>query len=115
LTSAVGLTGIVLTRWTVMAAAALRCRCGAVTQAIKLIGTGEKTDALEDFHPSRIAGRILGMGDVVSRGEKAAANIDAEKGARVAEKMARVNSTSNDMREQLLQMANMGGISGLMA
>src|SRR5665213_1167021 len=81
---------------------------------IKLIGTGEKTDALEDFHPDRIAGRILGMGDVVSLVEKAAANIDAEKAARVAEKMRKGQFDLSDMREQLLQMANMGGISGLM-
>src|SRR6202453_1305371 len=88
---------------------------GAVTgKPIKLIGTGEKTDALEDFHPSRIAGRILGMGDVVSLVEKAAANIDAEKAAVVAEKMRKGQFDLSDMREQLLQMSNMGGISGLM-
>ena len=87
----------------------------AVTgKPIKLIGTGEKTDALEDFHPSRIAGRILGMGDVVSLVEKAAANIDAEKAARTAEQMRKGQFDLSDMREQLLQMANMGGISGLM-
>ncbi|MGP8122983.1 MAG: signal recognition particle protein, partial [Xanthobacteraceae bacterium] len=84
----VGLTGIVLTRvdGDGRGGAALSMR--AVTgKPIKLIGTGEKTDALEDFHPSRIAGRILGMGDVVSLVEKAAANIDAEKAARTAERM----------------------------
>ena len=87
----------------------------AVTgKPIKLIGTGEKTDALEDFHPSRIAGRILGMGDVVSLVERAAANIDAEKAARTAERMRKGQFDLTDMREQLLQMANMGGISGLM-
>src|SRR6266487_2785822 len=111
----VGLTGIVLTRvdGDGRGGAALSMR--AVTgKPIKLIGTGEKTDALEDFHPARIAGRILGMGDVVSLVEKAAANIDAEKAARVAEKMRKGQFDLNDMREQLLQMANMGGISGLM-
>jgi signal recognition particle subunit SRP54 len=87
----------------------------AVTgKPIKLIGTGEKTDALEDFHPSRIAGRILGMGDVVSLVERAAANIDAEKAARTAERMRKGQFDLNDMREQLMQMAGMGGISGLM-
>src|SRR5260370_394658 len=87
----------------------------AVTgKPIKPTGTGEKTDALEDFHPSRIAGRILGMGDVVSLVEKADGNIDAEKAARVAEKMRKGQFDLSDMREQLLQMANMGGISGLM-
>src|SRR6266478_698885 len=111
----VGLTGIVLTRvdGDGRGGAALSMR--AVTgKPIKLIGTGEKTDALEDFHPSRIAGRILGMGDVVSLVEKAAANIDAEKAARVAEKMRKGQFDLSDMREQLSQMANMGGISGLM-
>jgi signal recognition particle subunit SRP54 len=69
---------------------------------------------LEDFHPSRIAGRILGMGDVVSLVERAAASIDAEKAARTAERMRKGQFDLSDMREQLLQMANMGGISGLM-
>src|SRR5437868_191446 len=111
----VGLTGIVLTRvdGDGRGGAALSMR--AVTgKPIKLIGTGEKTDALEDFHPSRIAGRILGMGDVVSLVERAAANIDAEKAARTAERMRKGQFDLNDMREQLLQMASMGGISGLM-
>jgi signal recognition particle subunit SRP54 len=111
----VGLTGIVLTRvdGDGRGGAALSMR--AVTGApIKLIGTGEKTDALEDFHPQRIAGRILGMGDVVSLVEKAAANIDAEKAARVAEKMRKGKFDLADMREQLLQMQNMGGLGGLM-
>src|SRR6187397_37944 len=111
----VGLTGIVLTRvdGDGRGGAALSMR--AVTgKPIKLIGTGEKTDALEDFHPSRIAGRILGMGDVVSLVEKAAANIDAEKAARTAERMRKGQFDLSDMREQLMQMANMGGISGLM-
>jgi signal recognition particle subunit SRP54 len=113
--SRVGLTGIVLTRvdGDGRGGAALSMR--AVTgKPIKLIGTGEKTDALEDFHPSRIAGRILGMGDIVSLVEKAAANIDAEKAARTAERMRKGQFDLSDMREQLLQMASMGGISGLM-
>ena len=60
----------------------------AVTgKPIKLIGIGEKWDALEDFHPQRIAGRILGMGDVVSLVEKAAQTIDVEKAQAIAEKM----------------------------
>ena len=87
----------------------------AVTgKPIKLIGTGEKTDALEDFHPSRIAGRILGMGDVVSLVEKAAAHIDAEKAARVAEKMRKGKFDLADLRDQLQQMQTMGGLGGLM-
>ncbi len=105
----VGLTGIVLTRvdGDGRGGAALSMR--AVTgKPIKLIGTGEKTDALEDFYPSRIAGRILGMGDVVSLVEKAAANIDAEKAARAAERMRKGQFDLNDMREQLQQMAQHG-------
>ncbi|KPF91312.1 RNA-binding protein [Rhodopseudomonas sp. AAP120] len=111
----VGLTGIVLTRidGDGRGGAALSMR--AVTgKPIKLMGTGEKTDALEDFHPSRIAGRILGMGDVVSLVEKAAATLDAEKAAAVAEKMRKGKFDLGDMREQLLQMTKMGGIGGLM-
>ena len=111
----VGLTGIVLTRvdGDGRGGAALSMR--AVTgKPIKLIGTGEKLDALEDFHPSRIADRILGMGDIVSLVEKAAATIDAEKAARVAEKMRKGAFDLGDLREQLAQMQNMGGIGGLM-
>lgn len=111
----VGLTGIVLTRvdGDGRGGAALSMR--AVTgKPIKLIGTGEKTDALEDFHPSRIAGRILGMGDVVSLVEKAAAHIDAEKAARVAEKMRKGKFDLADLRDQLAQMQTMGGLGGLM-
>ena len=111
----VGLTGIVLTRvdGDGRGGAALSMR--AVTgKPIKLIGTGEKLDALEDFHPSRIADRILGMGDIVSLVEKAAQTIDAEKAARVAEKMRKGAFDLGDLREQLMQMQNMGGIGGLM-
>jgi signal recognition particle subunit SRP54 len=87
----------------------------AVTnKPIKLIGTGEKLDALEEFDPARIAGRILGMGDIVALVEKAAANIDAERAARTAEKMRKGHFDLSDMREQLTQMQAMGGMSGLM-
>jgi signal recognition particle subunit SRP54 len=112
----VGLTGIVLTRvdGDGRGGAALSMR--AVTgKPIKLIGTGEKLDAIEDFHPARIADRILGMGDIVSLVEKAAATIDAEKAARVAEKMRKGAFDLADLREQLVQMQSMGGMSGLMS
>jgi signal recognition particle subunit SRP54 len=111
----VGLTGIVLTRvdGDGRGGAALSMR--AVTgKPIKLVGTGEKLDALEDFHPSRIADRILGMGDIVSLVEKAAATIDAEKAMRTAERMRKGAFDLNDLREQLDQMQKMGGLSGLM-
>jgi len=110
------LTGIVLTRvdGDGRGGAALSMR--AVTgKPIKLIGTGEKLDAIEDFHPTRIADRILGMGDIVSLVEKAATTIDAEKAARVAEKMRKGAFDLADLREQLTQMQHMGGMSGLMA
>src|SRR6202050_3144374 len=111
----VGLTGIALTRvdGDGRGGAALSMR--AVTgKPIKLMGTGEKLDALEDFHPARIADRILGMGDIVSLVEKAAATIDAEKAARTAERMRKGAFDLTDLREQLLQMQQMGGMSGLM-
>src|SRR5499427_9399141 len=111
----VGLTGIVLTRvdGDGRGGAALSMR--AVTgKPIKLIGTGEKLDALEDFHPARIADRILGMGDIVSLVEKAAQTIDMEKAARTAERMRKGAFDLNDLREQLEQMQHMGGLGGLM-
>jgi signal recognition particle subunit SRP54 len=111
----VGLTGIVLTRvdGDGRGGAALSMR--AVTgKPIKLIGTGEKLDALEEFDPARIAGRILGMGDVVALVDKAAAHIDQEKAMRVAEKMRKGAFDLSDLRDQLSQMRKMGGMSGLM-
>src|SRR6266516_6265356 len=111
----VGLTGIVLTRidGDGRGGAALSMR--AVTgKPIKLLGTGEKMDALEDFHPARIADRILGMGDIISLVEKAAATIDAEKAARTAERMRKGAFDLADLRDQLQQMKKIGGVSGLM-
>jgi len=111
----VGLTGIVLTRvdGDGRGGAALSMR--AVTgKPIKLMGVGEKLDALEDFHPRRIADRILGMGDIITLVEKAAATIDAEKAARAAERMRKGQFDLNDLREQLAGMQQMGGMSGLM-
>jgi signal recognition particle subunit SRP54 len=111
----VGLTGIVLTRvdGDGRGGAALSMR--AVTgKPIKLIGTGERMDAFEDFYPERIADRILGMGDIITLVEKAAATIDAEKAARVAEKMRKGAFDLSDLRDQLMQMKDMGGMTGLM-
>ena len=95
----VGITGIVLTRvdGDGRGGAALSMR--AVTgKPIKLIGIGEKMDALDDFHPQRIANRILGMGDIVALVEKAAENIDAEKAAAPPKGCARASSTSGHVR-----------------
>ncbi|MEN3792512.1 signal recognition particle protein [Fulvimarina sp. MAC3] len=111
----VGVTGIVLTRvdGDGRGGAALSMR--AVTgKPIKLIGVGEKMDALEDFHPSRIADRILGMGDIVSLVEKAAENIDAEKAAAMAKKMQSGKFDLNDLADQIRQMQTMGGMGGMM-
>jgi len=109
------LTGIVLTRMDGDGRGGAALSMRAVTgKPIKLIGTGEKLDAIEDFYPQRIADRILGMGDIISLVEKAATTIDAEKAARAAEKMRRGAFDLSDLREQLTQMKNMGGMSGLM-
>ncbi len=111
----VGITGIVLTRvdGDGRGGAALSMR--AVTgKPIKLLGVGEKLDALEDFDPSRIAGRILGMGDIVGLVEKAAQNIDAEQAAKAAERMRKGVFDLNDLAEQLQQMQKIGGMSGVM-
>src|SRR5262245_13503452 len=111
----VGLTGIVLTRVDGDGRGGAARPMRAVTgKPIKLMGTGERMDALEDFHPQRIADRILGMGDIITLVEKAAATIDAEKAARVAEKMRKGQFDLADLREQLVQMGRMGGMTGLM-
>ena len=111
----VGITGIVLTRvdGDGRGGAALSMR--AVTgKPIKLIGTGEKMDALEDFHPGRIADRILGMGDIVSLVEKAADTIDAEKAKAAAQKLQKGEFNLSDLADQLQQMQKMGGMGGIM-
>jgi signal recognition particle subunit SRP54 len=80
---------------------------------IKFIGTGEKVDALEPFHPERAAGRILGMGDVVSLVERAAETIDAAEAEQMAAKLARGRFDLNDLRQQFRQMQKMGGLGAL--
>ncbi|MGQ3354678.1 MAG: signal recognition particle protein [Phreatobacter sp.] len=114
-TGRVKVTGVVLTRvdGDGRGGAALSMR--AVTgKPIKLLGTSEKMDGLEDFHPSRIANRILGMGDIVSLVEKAAESIDAEKGMAIAKRMQSGQFNLNDMGDQLDQMMKLGGMQGLM-
>jgi signal recognition particle subunit SRP54 len=87
----------------------------AVTgKPIKLLGVGEKWDALEDFHPQRIAGRILGMGDVVSLVEKAAQTIDAEKAQAIAQKMRKGSFDFEDLLDQLGQLQKLGGMSSML-
>ena len=111
----VGITGLILTRMDGdgRGGAALSMRA-ATGKPVKLVGTGEKMDALEEFHPKRIADRILGMGDIVSLVEKAAETIDQEKAAAMARKMASGKFDLNDLSDQLRQMQKMGGMGGLM-
>jgi signal recognition particle subunit SRP54 len=111
----VDITGIVLTRvdGDGRGGAALSMRA-ATGKPIKLIGTGEKMDALEDFHPSRIADRILGMGDIVSLVEKAAQNVTAADAEKMAKKLKKGVFDLDDLKNQLLQMKKMGGMGSLL-
>ena len=109
------LTGIVLTRMDGDARGGAALSMRAVTgRPIKLVGTGERVDALEEFHPGRVANRILGMGDIVSLVERAAETIDAEKARAVAEKMRKGRFDLDDLSDQLGQMEKMGGMGGLL-
>ncbi len=108
-------TGIVLTRvdGDSRGGAALSMR--AVTgRPVKLIGVGEKFDALEPFHPDRIASRILGMGDIVSLVERAAETIDKDEAEKLAAKVRKGQFDMDDLLSQLRQLRKMGGLSGLM-
>jgi signal recognition particle subunit SRP54 len=108
----VGITGIVLTRADGDARGGAALSMRAVTgKPIKLLGVGEKWDALEDFHPSRVASRI---GDVISLVEKAAQTIDVEKAQKIAQKMKQGAFDLDDMAEQLKQMQKIGGMSGVL-
>jgi len=112
---AVGVTGIVLTRMDGDARGGAALSMRAVTGApIKLTGTGEKIEALEDFHPERVAGRILGMGDVVGLVEKAAETLDEEEAEKLAAKMMRGKFDLEDYAAQLRQINRMGSISSIM-
>ncbi|MCH2394002.1 signal recognition particle protein [Oceanibaculum sp.] len=111
----VGVTGIVMTRVDGDARGGAALSMRAVTGCpIKLLGVGEKMDALEDFHPQRIAGRILGMGDVVSLVEKAAETIEKDEAERLAKKMAKGDFDLDDMAAQLRQLRKLGGLGGVM-
>jgi signal recognition particle subunit SRP54 len=110
----VPLTGVVLTRMDGDARGGAALSMRAVTgQPIKFAATGEKLDALEAFDPVRVAGRILGMGDIVSIVEKAAAAINADDAERLAQRMAKGEFDMNDLRMQLRQMQRMGGLGAL--
>ena len=111
----VGLSGIILTRVDGDARGGAALSMRAVTGCpIKLLGIGEKLDQLEAFHPDRVAGRILGMGDVVSLVEKAAQSLEAEDAEKMAAKLAKGSFDLNDLMAQLRQLQKMGGLSSMM-
>ena len=110
----VPLTGVVLTRMDGDARGGAALSMRAVTgKPIKFAGTGEKLDAIERFHPARVADRILGMGDVVSLVEKAAEVVNKEEADKLAERMMKGQFDMNDLRTQLAQMQKMGGLGML--
>ena len=113
-TAQVDLTGVILTRMDGDARGGAALSMRAVTgKPIKFAGMGEKLDALEVFQPSRVASRILGMGDVVSIVERAAAAIEEDEAERMALRMAKGQFDMNDLRAQLRQMQKMGGLGAL--
>ena len=105
----VPLTGLVLTKIDGDARGGAALSIGAVTGLpVKFIGTGEKTDALEVFHPDRLAGRILGMGDILTLAERAQEVVDAKDAAKMEEKLRKASFTLEDMLDQLQQVQKMG-------
>lgn len=111
----VGISGVVLTRMDGDGRGGAALSMRAVTgKPIKFVGLGEKMDALEEFHPERVAGRILGMGDIVSLVEKAQETIEAEQAERMMRRFQKGQFSMNDLRNQLEQMQKMGGMEGIM-
>ena len=110
-----GLTGVILTKFDSDARGGAALSLKTITgKPILFIGTGEKTDDFEPFHPDRIAGRILGMGDVVSLVEKAQETVDAEEALKMQKKMMRNEFTLQDMLEQLQSVKKMGSMSQIL-
>ena len=111
----IGISGIVLTRIDGDARGGAALSMRAVTgQPIKLVGTGEKLEALEPFHPDRMASRILGMGDVVSLVEKVSEAVDQAEAEKLAAKMQKGSFDLDDLASQLRQMRKMGGMSSIL-
>jgi signal recognition particle subunit SRP54 len=111
----IGVTGIVMTRVDGDARGGAALSMRAVTgRPIKFIGLGEKMDALDVFHPDRIAGRILGMGDIVGLVEKAAETVEKEEAEKLARKVQKGEFDLDDMASQLRQLRKMGGLGGVM-
>ena len=113
---ALPLTGVVLTKTDGDARGGAALSVRHITgKPIKFLGVGEKSDALEPFHPDRVASRILGMGDVLSLIEEAERKIDQKKAQKLTKKIKKGKSFDlEDFRDQLQQMKSMGGIGGLM-
>jgi signal recognition particle subunit SRP54 len=112
---ALSVTGIVLTRMDGDARGGAALSMRAITGApVKLIGIGEKQDALEDFHPERVAGRILGMGDIVGLVERATETIDQAEAEKLAAKMMKGKFDLEDYASQLRQISKMGSLSGIL-
>jgi len=114
--AALPLTGVILTKTDGDARGGAALSMRAITgRPIKFLGTGEKLDALEPFHPDRMASRILGMGDVLSLVEEAGRTVERDKAEALARKVVKGKGFNlSDFREQLLQMEKMGGVEGLM-
>ena len=111
----IGINGIVLTRMDGDARGGAALSMRAVTgQPIKLAGMGERLDALEGFHPDRVAARILGMGDVVSLVERVAETVDKQEAEKLAAKMQKGSFDLEDLATQLRQMRKMGGMSSIL-
>ncbi|WP_224823876.1 signal recognition particle protein [Cognatishimia sp. MH4019] len=111
----IGVSGVVLTRMDGDGRGGAALSMRAVTgKPIKYVGLGEKMDAIEEFHPERIAGRILGMGDIISLVEKAQETIEAEQAERMMKRFQKGQFNMNDLKGQLEQMMKMGGMEGIM-
>jgi len=112
----IGVTGVVLTRMDGDGRGGAALSMRAVTgKPIRFVGLGEKMDAIETFEPARIAGRILGMGDIVALVEKAQETLEAEQAERMMKRFQKGQFNMNDMRSQLDQMLKMGGMEGMMS
>jgi len=112
---AVSLTGLILTKLDGDARGGAALSIKAITGVpIKFVGTGEKTDAFEPFHPDRLASRILGMGDVVSLVERAQETIDQQEAERMAEKLRKADFDLDDFLAQMQQLKKMGPMQGLL-
>jgi signal recognition particle subunit SRP54 len=111
----IGVTGVVLTRMDGDGRGGAALSMRAVTgKPIRFVGLGEKLEAIEEFHAERVAGRILGMGDIVSLVEKAQQTIEADQAERMMKRFQKGRFNMNDMRMQLDQMLKMGGMEGMM-